>query len=60
MACFHRSDAYKAADDIACVGWILTAIEVRVNEKNLPEWQKLRKIVNDAIKLLSPDEPTVH
>ncbi|WP_348628076.1 hypothetical protein [Sinorhizobium sp. BJ1] len=36
LACFARSDAYRAEDDVACVGWILTAIQERVNERDLP------------------------
>ncbi|AUX79309.1 hypothetical protein [Sinorhizobium fredii] len=36
VACFAHSDTYRAADDIACVGWILTAIQERVNERDLP------------------------
>lgn len=34
-ACFARSDAYRATDDVACVAWILTAIQERVNERDL-------------------------
>lgn len=45
---------------VACVGWILTAIQERVNEKNLLGWSKLRKLVNGAIELLPVDGPTVH
>lgn len=60
LACFKRSDTYRAADDIACVGWILTALQERVNERNLPEWRKLRKIINDTVKVLSLSEPTLH
>jgi len=52
VACFERSDAYRATDDIACVGWILTAIQERVNERNLPDWRKLRRVVNNTVKLL--------
>lgn len=60
VACFERSDVYRAADDIACVGWILTALQERVNEKNLPEWRKLRKVINDTVKVLPLSEPTLH
>lgn len=60
VACFGRSDAYRAAEDIACVGWILTAIQERVNERNLPDWRKLRKVINNAVKLLPVSRPTVH
>jgi hypothetical protein len=60
VACFERSDAYRAADDIACVGWILTAIQERVNERNLPDWRKLRKVINNTVKLLPLPESTLH
>ncbi|MBS7708149.1 hypothetical protein [Chelatococcus asaccharovorans] len=60
VACFKRSDTYRAADDIACVGWTLTAIQERVNEQNLPGWRKLRKVLNEAVELLLMAEPTVH
>jgi hypothetical protein len=60
VACLHRSDKYRAVEDIACVGWILTAIEERVNEGDLPDWRKLRKVVKNAVKLLSDPAPTLH
>ena len=60
IACFKRSDAYREADDIACVDWILTALQERVNERNLRDWRKLRKVVNNAVKLLPLTGPTLH
>lgn len=60
VACFARSDIYRAADNIACVGWILTAIQERVNERNLPHWRQLRKIVNVSVKIISGYQPTLH
>ncbi|RMC62519.1 hypothetical protein [Sinorhizobium meliloti] len=60
IPCFERSDACRAANDIACVGWILTAVQERVNERNLPDWRKLRKIINNTVKMLPLSEPTVH
>ncbi len=60
VACFQRSDTYRAADDIACVGWILTAIQARVNERNLPDWRQLRKVVRQAVKQLPLSEATMH
>ena len=60
VACFERSDAYRAAEDVACVGWILTAIQERVNERNLRDWRKLRKVINNTVKLLPLSEPTLH
>ena len=60
VACFERSDAYRAADNIACVGWILMAIQERVNERNLLDWRKLRKVVNNTVKLLPLSKSTLH
>lgn len=50
----------RAAEDVACVGWILTAIQERVNERNLRDWRKLRKVINNTVKLLPLSEPTLH
>lgn len=60
VACFERSDAYKAADDVACAGWLLTAMQERVNERDLPDWRKLRKIISNTVKMLTPAKPTIH
>lgn len=60
VACFHRSDKYRAADDIACVGWILTAIQERVNEGDLRDWRKLRTVVKQTVKLLPEPTRSLH
>lgn len=58
VACFERLDAYKASNDIAAVGWMLTALQQRVYEKDLPEWEKLAVLVDHTISFLP--RPTVH
>jgi len=60
VACFERSNAYRAANDIACVGWILMALQERVNERNLRDWQKIRKVINQTVNLLPLPKSTVH
>jgi hypothetical protein len=60
MACFERSDAYRADNDIACVGWTLMALQERVNERNLRDWRKIRKVIVHTVKLLPLLKPTVH
>lgn len=60
LACFERSDAYRLVEDVACVGWILTAIQERVNEQDLQEWRKLRKIVKASIEMLPIGSQTIH
>ena len=61
VACFERFNAYKAADDVAAAGWILTAIQERVAERDLPGWQQLRKIVKGAVRELPrPGRTALH
>ena len=61
VACFERFNAYKTADDVAAAGWILTAIQERVAERNLPGWQQLRKIVKGAVRELPrPGRTALH
>jgi hypothetical protein len=52
VACFERFEAYKAAGDVAAAGWMLTAIQERVGERNLDGWRALRKIINSAVREL--------
>jgi hypothetical protein len=60
VACFKRSDAYRTANDISCVGWILAAVQERVNERDVPDWRKLRKVVDSTVKILPLSGPTMH
>jgi len=61
VACFERFNAYKTADDVAAAGWILTAIQERVAERDLPGWQQLRKIVKGAVRELPrPGKTALH
>lgn len=60
VLCFARSDAYRAVEDIACVGWVLTAMQERVKEQDLPEWRSFRKVINKAVKMLFASGSTVH
>lgn len=60
VACLERSETYRAAENIACVGWVLTALQERINEQTLPDWRQLRKVINKTTKLLPPAKPMVH
>ncbi len=59
-ACVKRFDRYKAAGDVACAGWMLKAMQERVEQRNLPGWRKLRKVIDQASKLLPLETPTRH
>lgn len=60
VACFKRSDEYRVVEDVACVGWIMTAIQERVNERDLTGWRTLRKVIRQSVKLLPVASITVH
>jgi hypothetical protein len=59
-ACIKRFDRYKAAGDVASAGWMLKAVQERVEEKNLPGWRKLREVIDQASELLPLATPTRH
>jgi len=60
LACIERYDAYKAANDIACAGWMLAAIHERANERNLDGWEIVQAAVNKAVELLPSPDGTIH
>jgi len=51
VTCLQRSDACKVTEDLACAGWMLAATQERVSERNRPNWRKLRKVLNQIVKL---------
>lgn len=61
LACLERHTTCKAAGDVASIGWMLAAIQERVNEGDLFYWRKLKKVVDTTIKQLPPPEkPILH
>lgn len=60
LTCFERSDAYRTVNDIACVGWILTGMQERVEEQDFPEWPEFQIVIDKAVKMLFASGPTVH
>jgi hypothetical protein len=54
VACLERFQAYKDAGDVAAAGWMLTAMQERVNERDLPGWRQLRKVIKGAVRELLP------
>ncbi len=52
VACFEQFDRYRAASDVACSGWMLAALEFRLDEHSLEGWRELRTIVNQLVALL--------
>ncbi|KQX56009.1 MULTISPECIES: hypothetical protein [Ensifer] len=54
VACLEIFNAHKEAGRVEAAGWMLTAIQHRVAEKNLPEWEKLQIVVDKVRHLLGP------
>jgi len=42
-ACVKRFDRYKAAGDVACAGWMLKAVQERVEERKSTRMEKAAK-----------------
>lgn len=60
LACLREFETRKAAADATCTGWMLAAIQERVNEGDLAGWRKLRKAVDRTVALLPPAMATLH
>lgn len=60
LACFERSDAYRKANDIAWVGWLLKAAEERVKDGDLADIEKITRILARIIRMLPLPTPTLH
>lgn len=54
VACLERSKAHQEANNSEAAGWMLTAIQERLSEENLPDWQKLKIVADKAAQLLEP------
>lgn len=52
-ACLKKFNILKAAGDLAATGWMLAALEERISEGNLPDWEELRKVADNAVGLLA-------
>jgi len=59
-ACFTRYRAYKEADDVAAIGWLLVAAYERIAQKNLPAWQMLEALADHAAKKLAAGHRTLN
>lgn len=59
-ACLGRFNALQAADDIAATGWMLTAIETRLRERNLEGGDLLIPAVERALEMLPRLDGTIH
>jgi hypothetical protein len=58
VACLERFEALKTAGDVAAAGWMLTALQQRIEERELRDWRKMRAMARRAARMLP--EPVLH
>lgn len=51
-ACLREFATLKDANDFAAAGWMMAAIQERLTEQDLPEWEKLEKLADKAVSFL--------
>lgn len=54
VACLELFRTHKEAGRVDAAAWMLTAVQERIGEKNLPEWEKLQIVADKAAQLLEP------
>ncbi|MFA1627675.1 hypothetical protein ACDY96_34595 [Rhizobium mongolense] len=52
LACLERFKVCKAEDDIAAAGWMLAALQKRIDERDLADWEKLKVVADGTAQLL--------
>ncbi len=60
VACIERFRLLQTAGNIEAAGWMLTALEERIAERNLPNWRKLRSVATKAAEFLPPPPTNLH
>ncbi|MFA1627041.1 hypothetical protein ACDY96_31240 [Rhizobium mongolense] len=60
IACLERFNAYKAEDDVAAAGWMLTALQERIGECDLTDWEKLKIVAEQTVQLLLAPRNELH
>lgn len=59
VACFARWSVYRDKDDLAGTGWILTAIQERIAEGDLPDSAAIKILIDQAVAML-PNPKRLH
>ena len=59
-ACLERFQIFQAAGDVAAAGWMLTALQERLAEKNLAGWEALKIVADKGAELLQAASSQVH
>lgn len=59
-ACLGRFNACRAVGAIEAAGWMLSALEERISERDLRHWKKLRMVAKQAADLLPSAPQSLH
>jgi hypothetical protein len=60
VACIEQFRLHKDAEEIEAAGWMLAAIQERIAEKNLPDWEKMQTVAEKAAQILPDPRRSVH
>lgn len=52
VACLEHWNVYKAKDDLGGAGWVLTAVQERIAERDLRAWPDMKAITDQAAAVL--------
>lgn len=52
VACLELFTANKDAGKVEAAGWMLAALQERIAERNLPQWEQLQVVADQAVNLL--------
>lgn len=60
VACLERWNDCRASEDMGGAGWVLTALQERISERNLRSWPELKAIADQAVVMLSKPRQRMH
>lgn len=59
-ACILRFRDCQAAEQVEAAAWMLTAIQERIAEKDLPDWEALKLVADRAAGMLPQPRRSLH
>lgn len=60
VACLERWNVHRASDDLGGAGWVLTALQERIAERDVRNWPELKAIADQAVEMLFKPRRRVH
>lgn len=60
VACSKQLRSPRHVEDVEAAGWMLSAVQERLSERDLPDWESLKILADRAARLLPPPRRNVH